>query len=338
MNQFETINQYDKLYSKLKNNKFMACGFFSLISIYEFMKTFDTSKNIHEKNLHLANCISVKYSSQEQLPLDELVECYTNLKGEYLDEKLMGASVNMIKEDGIEFIFNDTSKTQAWLFLKNGNFFTIFFIPSKGYFVRDSHSKIQYSNLKLDNLRNILFDNYSFNKMIDLDGYTIEEFSSIEYINVSEPIQLNFDLDNIDISDFINVVKEPFTFKKNNKEKIKITEDDLIPYSEIIPKKKYKDPINELNTTDFDIALKLSLEDNYSKSHNLLKSHNKFKAKYNSKTELDSINFLNSKKKKKSSLLKEDSESDTDSDFEILSNSTNDQNLDDFYQDSDYTY
>lgn len=256
----ETINQYDKRYQKLSSNKFMACGYFSLLTAYNFHNNLKTTKTAYNKNLDDAINLSINKLEQNLLAMDELIK-FTN---EIKSSNLMGALTHTIKEIGIEHIFDNENINHSYIFLKNGRFFNILFKKSKGYFIRDSHETYQYNNLTLTQLKQILYEKYQFDKIIDIDGYLISEFSSIEYVKFTKPFTLNISLPENDIiiknnNDFV------FNISKINNDKYPSI-DDLTPYSNMKPIKRFKDPeILNCSNNNSSIASDYSLTKNIDK-------------------------------------------------------------------------
>jgi hypothetical protein len=201
MKSFNTFTQYDNEkfghHEKLGYNK-TACTFFSLLASYNYMNDNDTSKAKHEKNIAVAVNNFVMMDINQQMTFEEILQ-FTTLKL----KDVIGTSVELIKNNiiGYDQMFAKPSASGSTvLFLKNGKFFVVFFKDDK-YFLRDCHEKQQYDFENKNELINHLNSSYQFNKDIDLDGYTIPEYSSIEFLVINEKFTLNMitDLDHVDM-------------------------------------------------------------------------------------------------------------------------------------------
>ena len=189
MSSFESITQFintnNSNYNKLYYNK-NACHFFSLKTAFEFFLNYDLSKNKHESNILFAIDKNIQMQNN-QLYFDDVIQ-FTSLS---LND-IYATSTDLIKnnEYPIDFIFPDTSNPYCVIILKNSKYFVVIHYNSK-FYLRDCHEPFQYDfNNKFD-LINHLNNVYQFNNSINLDGYIIPEFSSIEYIIIDNPFMFS---------------------------------------------------------------------------------------------------------------------------------------------------
>ncbi len=192
---FETITQFIDPNPESKTNsqlyKKNACCFFSIISACDFIKTKDMSKTKHEQNIYTAIANNI-LNQNNDMTFDQLLT-FTDLKR----GDIMATTVELIfsGELGYEMIFpnNDTGedKNKHWaiIFLKNSKFFVVFYKDGI-YGIRDCHECFQYNFGTKQELIDHLNVTYQFNTPLIVDGFSIPEFSSIEYIKIDKQFSL----------------------------------------------------------------------------------------------------------------------------------------------------
>jgi hypothetical protein len=208
---FESITQFNSKFDNLftnVNKKGYACGFFSILTAYNFLKYDCTDKETHENNIGEA----IKYTAQKNIVgginFDNLLNTTSNLN----NNNIMSTTVELIKLGILSYqhIFdnNDNSEKYAIIFLKNEKYFVVLVDNlNKIYYLRDCHEHTQYSYDSLDSLIIRLNEAYQFNTNIDLLGDEYIAYSSIEYIKITE--------------NFTNKITKDFVIKqeiKNNQE------------------------------------------------------------------------------------------------------------------------
>ena len=177
MTHFETFTQYDKKFGSINHN---VCSLFAVITADNFLKNSFIDKSQHEKNLTNA----VKQFSE--LGLGGEIDFKTLLSFTSLDTKDIDCTcVELVKSGdiGFEHMLPENDKPFCVIFLKNSKFFTVLFTGNK-YCIRDCHEIFQYDfDTKIQLIKH-LSDIYQFDKEINLDGYNVDNFSSIEFIKI----------------------------------------------------------------------------------------------------------------------------------------------------------
>ena len=182
-----TITQYDHIFDDIVvNTQFKAknfCPFFSIITVNNFLHNRSVTKTAHIQNICFAVLKHIKTKISEQLTFDELIKME---KKEYTN-KIGCTTTELLKEELFSYreLLPESNKPYAIIFLKNGNFFTILHKDNL-FYIRDSHESTQYNSLTYDETVNHLNKVYNFNKIIDIDGYIIPEYSNIEYLICEE--------------------------------------------------------------------------------------------------------------------------------------------------------
>lgn len=277
MKEFQSINQYDKKFSTVLDEKFKNrnfCGFFSLLTAYQFIQNEGKNNNMNQKIYEeciiksVINHLNLQVSNS--VTFEELI-MYTNL----LKTDIIATNTELIEQEiiGYNMIFQDIKKPYAIIFLKNAKFFVVLSENNNTFHIRDSHEKIQYDSLTLDEVIYILNEKYQFNKEIDLDGYKVEEYSNIEYLIIQNKFDmlLSFDVvipnELLSIMEFNNnKVMDPDICKNNNKDTIdnnKIN-DNKIDDNKINNNEINSDKINgnkDLKTKYLNENKKIRLED-----------------------------------------------------------------------------
>lgn len=198
---FNSITQYSNDFGELTNGENTRgknfCPFFSLITALNFLKEKDmvksTDKNSHEKNIAKSIVNHVIHGKYYQMYFTDLISM-TDLNS----KDILATCVDLIANNiiGYDDIFeiSEISKKYAVIFLKNGKFFVVL-VDNGKYFLRDCHESVQYSYFSRSEIIKYLNEVYQFDHEIDLDGYKIEEYSTIEYIKIKAPFKINIDFD-----------------------------------------------------------------------------------------------------------------------------------------------
>jgi hypothetical protein len=181
---FESITQFDKSFDNLfenKNLKGYACGIFSLLTANSYLNNIPITKDVHENNIRKAVKICSENKIFYGMNFDELLSS-TNLNSQDVNS----TSVELIIHNviGYNHIFDIKDKC-AVIFLKNEKFFVVICDKNK-YYLRDCHESIQYDFDSLEELVQKLNIAYQFNNQIDIivDEYT--NYSSIEFIKITQ--------------------------------------------------------------------------------------------------------------------------------------------------------
>lgn len=181
MNTFESITQFINIdNSNIDYNK-NACHFFSLKTAYEFFKNNDLSKDIHEINVLFAIEKNIQMQNN-QLYFDDILNFTSLCKND-----ICATSSDLIKSNDypIDLIFPNVNNSYCVIILKNSKYFIVIYHNNK-YYIRDCHEPFQYNFDNKNDLINHLNKVYQFSNSINLDGYRIPEFSSIEYIIIDK--------------------------------------------------------------------------------------------------------------------------------------------------------
>jgi hypothetical protein len=190
MAQFESITQYNNKFNNLFiniNQKGFACGFFSVLTVYNYLQNNLYDKNVHEKNIEEA----IKYTAKKKIfsgvNFDNLLEMVSNLN----KKNIMSTSVELIKIGILSYqhIFDNSDNLDKYaiIFLKNEKYFVVLYDKIKNkYFLRDCHESKQTSYESLEVLTKRLDEAYQFNSDIDVLGNEYIAYSSIEFIRITE--------------------------------------------------------------------------------------------------------------------------------------------------------
>lgn len=189
---FESITQYDKSFDDLFtniNHKGFACGFFSILTVGNFMAFANRSKLSHENIIKktIEYCANKKIN--HGLNFDELFDIFCNLN----KKNIMSTSVELIKNNilSYEHIFeNKENKPFGVIFLKNEKYFAVLY-DKQYYYIRDCHCNLQKTIKTFDELKIYLKNTYQFENDIDLLGDEYINYSSIEYVRVFDKFKCN---------------------------------------------------------------------------------------------------------------------------------------------------
>jgi len=187
MQHFETFTQYDHRYDQLWKDhpdakKGFSCPHFAIITAYQFMKDGDVTQKRHEENIEHANTYCALTCANQRLGFIEMIEL-TDMK----KDNIMCTTVDLIAtgDFGFDKIFPQISSGRnAVIFLKNENFFVVL-QDEKGYHVRDSHEPYQYFFPDMYALIAHMDTIYHFTDAINVDGISFDDYSSIEFIQIS---------------------------------------------------------------------------------------------------------------------------------------------------------
>ncbi len=210
---FSTLTQYDKIFSNITNKPTMKnknfCPFFSLLIASNFFKTCEIDNIEYFKALASSIMLHDELNIGNQMSFDELVK-YTTTS----PNNIQGTTTELLKnkEYDYEEIFPTNNKPYAVIILKNGKYITILH-NEKMYHIRDCHESEQYSFLTWNELIYKMNMMYQFDKIINIDGYIISEYSNIEYLyfDIDKPCNLK-------------IIKEKNDLSIENKFKIKLVE------------------------------------------------------------------------------------------------------------------
>ncbi len=184
-NSFKSITQYDKrfdgMFDNIKNKGF-SCSYFGILTCLRFLQGYTPDVDTHEKNIIDAMTITCLLDVNSGLSFENLILGCTN----YDQKKIIGTSVELIVNNviGPNEMFPKLIHQQekyAVMFLKNEKYFAVL-VDSDGFYLRDCHVDIQYNFNTLDSLFTHLSSFYQFTSMINIDGFQIEEYSSIEFL------------------------------------------------------------------------------------------------------------------------------------------------------------
>lgn len=198
--QFESITQYDKIFSELSKkpgmNAFNFCPFFALLTANQFMKYSDVSMLSHLACLEKSVMNHYSHKTGSQMMFETLVKYAPDLK----KTDINGTTIELVQNNviGYDHIFpkERDNEQYAVILLKNGKFFVVLHTENNFFHIRDCHESQQYGNLTRAKLIDKLNETYQFNKEIDLDGYKVEEYSNIEYLIINNEFKTNVSIDN----------------------------------------------------------------------------------------------------------------------------------------------
>lgn len=182
---FKSITQYDKrfdgMFEKIKNKGY-SCSYFGVLSCLRFLQGYTPNVDTHEKNIIDAMMITCMLNINSGLSFDDLITGCTN----YDNKKIMGTSVELIvnnvigKNEMFPKLINEKEK-YAVIFLKNEKYFVVL-VDKNGFYLRDCHVDTQNNFKTCDELFEHLSNYYQFTKMINIDGFKLEDYSSIEFL------------------------------------------------------------------------------------------------------------------------------------------------------------
>ncbi len=193
---FISVTQFDQKYNDLGHfgKDRSACSIFSLQTVQQFMKNGYIDEANHSNNLDNAINNHIQFQIKGHITFDKLLSYCT------LDKQTDVTSVELIKENiiGYDNIFKEEhhNKRYSIIFLKNNKFFVVMYNPAttydkEGYYIRDCHESHQYNFTNRADLIAYLGQTYQFDKAINLSGFTIDEYSNIEYKVVEENLEFN---------------------------------------------------------------------------------------------------------------------------------------------------
>jgi hypothetical protein len=191
---FETKTQYSSDYNDIWLNfpqakKGLACPYFSIISAYKFLKSGKADKDTHEMCLLASVSYSALIGSYNELTFAETLGL-TDLKvadilattTELVAEGILGFPEMIVPE------LPTDDKRHVTIFLKNAKYFVVL-VDKNGYYVRDCHESFQYDFSNFTELVNFVSSVYQFGETINVTGLTYSDYSSIEFLKVSNPFK-----------------------------------------------------------------------------------------------------------------------------------------------------
>lgn len=218
---FSSITQYDKQFDKLFANishKGFSCGYFSILTAFDFFDGKPNDKSNYEKCVMKGMNLAKKYKTYGGIGFEELV-CMTNLKANNIN----ATNVDLIVENiiGINQMLPPDCKKYATIFLKNEKYFIVCF-DGKKYFVRDCHMDTQYDFNELDKIKDHLYNMYQFDKKIVIDGLDFSEYSSIEFIVITDKFTSRLISKNVDVlKDDIFDIPDEYIYSSSDIKKMK---------------------------------------------------------------------------------------------------------------------
>jgi len=189
MSNFSSITQYDKKFDIQSNEiiygKGYACSLFSILTPWKFMQGHPVDKNTHEQNINDAVKASRFLDMNEGLTFSNLLSTYTNIDANKIIGTCVELIVNKVLGFGEMFPKIDGDSKYAVIFLKNEKYIVVL-VDKNGYYVRDCHESVQYNFKDFESVVAYLGDAYQFTTQINVSGIEFSEYSSIEFIRITE--------------------------------------------------------------------------------------------------------------------------------------------------------
>jgi hypothetical protein len=225
MEYFETYTQYDERFGKINHN---VCSLFALVTCHNFLKNYSMTQKDHEQNINTAVKNFTDFGLEGEMDFKSLL-AFGDLNINNID----CTTVELVKskELGFDIILPNDDKPFCIIFLKNSKYFVVMYNGEK-YGIRDCHEICQYNYLTKDTLIEHLNTTYQFDHTIDLDGFSIDTFSNIEYMKIFQEFNVNLVIDYpvintlTQVSPRGNTSTEVNFFKSNNTIKISDIIDD----------------------------------------------------------------------------------------------------------------
>lgn len=215
-NKFNSITQYDRKFDILFKNisqKGFGCGYFSIITAFNFFNNNQIDKKIHEDNIEHAMLLTKNNKLFHSITFDKLLK-YTNIKS----NEIICTNIELIMSNviNIEHMFPIELNTYIVIFLKNEKYFVVI-VNNNKYYIRDCHMNEQYNFDSYVEFKKYLCKTYQFDKNINIDGFSLSEYSSIEYLIVQDSFKTSLIKDNIfDVSkDDIFDLPDNYIFSEN---------------------------------------------------------------------------------------------------------------------------
>ena len=195
MTYFVSDTQYSKKYDNMwkwypngEKSKSMICPMFALLTARNFFINKRTDYQIHETNIIEGINMTMTNNITNELCFTDL-ECFASID----IKKIMCTTVDLIKENRdmyYETMFKKIEYNTAIIFLKNAKYFVVLIkkLDDGGfeYCIRDCHEMFQYTFFELDDLIEHLTKIYNFEKLLDIGGVEFSDYSSIEFLRVTE--------------------------------------------------------------------------------------------------------------------------------------------------------
>ena len=189
MSNFSSITQYDKQFDdpidKIICGKGYACSLFSILTPWKFMQGYPSDKNTHEQTIKDAVKASRFLDMVEGLTFSDLLSTYTNLEASKINGTCVDLIVNKILGFDVMFPKIDSDNKYSVIFLKNEKYIVVL-VDKNGYYLRDCHEAIQYNFKDLESVVAHLSNTYQFTTGINVSGIEYSDYSSIEFINITE--------------------------------------------------------------------------------------------------------------------------------------------------------
>lgn len=215
MESFKSSSQYDKEYSLANNHN--VCSFFSLCMAETWSNKHTAGKEEYE--LSLKNGVEIfKASNTKEIDFDTLL----SFSDKYTGSDVNATMVDFIKDD--DSFFNELFKldsNKCYIFLKHEKFFVV--ICDKDnyqWIIRDCHLNDQLTFTDYDMLVDRLNSFYKFNETIEIDGYPLVEYSTIEYVLIDKPFKIKTKNSQPSVSteddDLARAIAESLEIEENN--------------------------------------------------------------------------------------------------------------------------
>jgi len=190
---FDSITQYDNSFDVLfpvteGAKKGYACTWFAILTACKFLKGVPPTEASHDETVRQSVSISKDLGTSGGYTFATLLENYTSVKSSNIN----ATTVSLILEGVIGYphmfpsIDDPVKNTKyATIILKNEKYIVVMY-DGTTYFVRDCHESTQYNFATPDALIMHLETAYQFAQEINITGITYEEYSSIEFIVLTD--------------------------------------------------------------------------------------------------------------------------------------------------------
>ncbi len=230
---FDSITQYDKQFDdpidKIICGKGYACSLFGILTPWKFMQGQFPNKHMHEQTIKDAVKASRFLDMAEGLTFADLLGTYTNLDSGKINGTCVDLIVNKILGFDVMFPKIENDGKYAVIFLKNEKYIVVL-VDKDGYYLRDCHESTQHNFKDLDSLVKHLSEAYQFVSGINIGGVEYSDYSSIEFINITEKF-------NTLLSSLLAIDGKPFDISNDdifNMPDNKILSKDDISYLELL--------------------------------------------------------------------------------------------------------
>jgi hypothetical protein len=184
-NAFKSLTQYDKrfdgMFDQIKDKGY-SCSYFGILTCLRFLQGYLPDVDTHEKNIIDAMTVTCLLNINAGMTFEDLILGCTNCDA----KKIIATSVELIANNIIgpnEMFPKLVSNLERYavMFLKNEKYFVVM-VDCDGIYLRDCHVDTQHNFKTIDELMIYLSQHYQFTQMINIDGFQIDEYSSIEFL------------------------------------------------------------------------------------------------------------------------------------------------------------